>query len=63
MATTIYCQFSDASQETIIAVFGCHQDPASYPNQGAEPSDDERYIAFFDSLGQSMQQYMVKPGE
>ncbi|VVD74288.1 hypothetical protein PCO31010_00788 [Pandoraea commovens] len=63
MVTTIHCQFSDATEQSIIAVFGTQQDPGHYPSQGAIPSDDERYIAYFDSLGSSMQQYMIKPGE
>ena len=41
-----YVQFSDATETTIVASFGCPQDPAIYPNQAKIDSDDVRYQAF-----------------
>lgn len=41
-----YVQFSDNSETVITSVFGCPQDPESYPFQGEVQDDDERYLAF-----------------
>jgi hypothetical protein len=41
-----YVQFSDATETTIVASFGCPQDPSIYPNQATIDSGDTRYQAF-----------------
>jgi len=42
----VFVQFSDSSETTVVAVFGCPQDPEIQSNQGAVGEDDPRYIAF-----------------
>jgi hypothetical protein len=42
----VYVQFGDATDTTIVASFGCPQDPASFPNQATIDSSDARYQAF-----------------
>ncbi|MET3461298.1 hypothetical protein [Variovorax atrisoli] len=42
----VHVQFSDSLQTTIIAEFGCPQDPALYPDQETIDSSDARYEAF-----------------
>jgi hypothetical protein len=42
----VYVQFSDATETTIIASFGCPQDQASFPNQATIDPSDSRYQAF-----------------
>lgn len=44
--TAVYVQFSDASQKTVVAVFGCQQDQTAYPNQAIIDAGDARYQAF-----------------
>lgn len=44
--TTVYVEFSDSDQKTMVSVFGCPQDAAAYPNQGEIDSSDARYQAF-----------------
>lgn len=44
--TTIYVQFSDNSETTVVSVFGNAQDPAVFPNQGEIADTDSRYLAF-----------------
>lgn len=44
--TTTYVQFSDATETKVIAIFGCAQDTDFYPNQGAIPATDPRYLEF-----------------
>lgn len=42
----VFIQYSDESKKTIIAEFGCAQDPDAYPNQGEIADDDALYQAF-----------------
>ncbi|AJC16819.1 hypothetical protein [Pandoraea sputorum] len=63
MLTTVYCQFSDATESAIVSVFACLQDPTDWPHQGEVTSDDSRYIAYFDGVGKDLQRHMLKPGE
>lgn len=42
----VYVQFEDASEATVVAVFGCPQDPQAYPHQKQIPASDHRYVAF-----------------
>lgn len=44
--TTVYVQFSDASEEKVIAAFSCTQIDEKYQNQGAIDDSDPRYVAF-----------------
>ena len=48
--TTVYVQFSDSSNTTVISVFGCPQDPTAYPNQGELDSADPRYQSFMNPI-------------
>lgn len=41
-----FVQFSDSTQELIVAVFGCAQDPDIYENQGEIDEGDPRLIVF-----------------
>lgn len=49
--STVFVQFSDSTQKTIIAAFSCAQDPDVYTNQGTVDSSDARYIAFVQAAG------------
>ena len=42
----VFVQFSDESQARVSSVFGCGQDPDTFPNQGEIDDDDARYTAF-----------------
>lgn len=44
--TTKFVQFSDSTEDVIVALFGCAQDPTVYPNQGELAEDDPRYLTF-----------------
>lgn len=44
--TTVYVQFTDATETTVRAVFADPQDATTYPNQAAIDSTDVRYQAF-----------------
>lgn len=44
----IYVQFSNASQNEILATFESPQDPTMVPNYGQVEDTDWRYIAFLD---------------
>ncbi len=44
--TQINVQFSDSTETTVIACFGCAQDPTAWPNQGVISTTDARYLAF-----------------
>ena len=39
-------QFSDSTENTVIAYFGCQQDHSIYPNQAVIDSNDPRFQAF-----------------
>jgi hypothetical protein len=50
--TSVFVQFSDASQKTVVAVFGCPQDEVAYPNQAQIDASDSRYLAFINPVSQ-----------
>lgn len=41
-----FVQFSDSSEKVVIAVFGCVQDEATFPNQANIDDGDPRYLSF-----------------
>ncbi|MBU9661891.1 hypothetical protein KTF22_08300 [Burkholderia multivorans] len=51
----INVQFSDATEETIIAYFACAQDATIYPNQGVIETSDARWKAYYSALPAIMQ--------
>ncbi|WP_432734702.1 hypothetical protein [Ralstonia solanacearum] len=53
--TQIFVQFADASEKTVVAVFGCPQDATAYPNQAQIDSADLRYLAFINAAWQTYQ--------
>lgn len=42
----VYVQFSDELKTAVVSVFGSHQDPIDWPNQGEVDDDDPRYLAY-----------------
>lgn len=50
MATILFVQFADSTKKSIVSVFGCPQDADSFPNQGEVPSDDSRYVDWYNAL-------------
>lgn len=42
----VFVQFSDATKQSVVCVFGCAQDSEVYPNQDQIDDDDPRYVAF-----------------
>lgn len=59
---TIFIQWKDADKQEILSVFGCPQDPATYPNQDDIPSDDLRYAEYYLALPPIMQAGLPEPG-
>lgn len=59
--TTIYVQFSDATNTQIINVFGVPQDPAIYPNQGIIESSNPIWKAYYDAEPSFMQAALPTP--
>lgn len=59
--TQIYVEFSDATEEKIVALFGGAQDPAYYSYQGVVVSSDQRYKTYYDALHKSMRDGWPKP--
>ncbi len=47
---TIYVQFSDSSENVIIALFGSPQSIEYYPYQGEVNESDPRYAIFWNSI-------------
>ncbi len=47
---TLYVQFSDSTEATIVSVWTVAQDPAVYPNQGVIQSNDARYKTWYASI-------------
>ncbi|MFM0689225.1 hypothetical protein PQQ77_24845 [Paraburkholderia strydomiana] len=45
--TTIYAQFSDATEAKILNCFAGPQDADVFPNQGSVDVEDERYVFFY----------------
>jgi hypothetical protein len=48
--TTLFVQYSDSSEATIISVFAGPQDAATFPNQGQVETSDSRYAAYFSAM-------------
>jgi hypothetical protein len=48
--TSIFVQFSDASQESVISAFSCPQNIEAWPNQGEIDSSDPRWKAYYSSI-------------
>ncbi|WP_155644286.1 hypothetical protein [Burkholderia territorii] len=46
----MFVQFSDQTEDAIVAIFSCKQDAAAYPNQGEVDISDPRYAAYYDSI-------------
>jgi hypothetical protein len=44
--TTVFVQFSDATETQVVAVFGSAQDAVAFPNQAEVDETDPRYQAF-----------------
>lgn len=44
--STVFVQFSDATQTALVSVFGGPQDLDAFPNQGEIDVDDPRYLEF-----------------
>lgn len=65
MATTIYVSFVDSSETTVNGVFsGPGNSVEVWPHQGALPSNDPRYSAYYDALGQAAEMSgLVAPGD
>jgi hypothetical protein len=61
MTTSINVQFSDATDATIIAYFGCPQNATVYPNQRTVTTSDARWATFYDALPASAQQGLPAP--
>lgn len=59
----VFVQFSDETEGVIQAVFSCAQDSEVYPNQGELPSDDPRYVTFYEGLAPGMVRGMITPGQ
>ena len=59
--STIYVQFSDATETKIISIFGSGQDPTVYANLGILAASDARYAAFYDLFDAQFQASMPNP--
>jgi hypothetical protein len=46
--TTVYVQFSDATEGEILSCFAGPQDAEAFLNQGSVDVDDERYVSFYE---------------
>jgi hypothetical protein len=44
----MFVQFSDQSQQEVIAIFGCPQNEEAWPNQGEVADDDPRLLSFIE---------------
>ena len=65
MATTLYAAFSDAKLTTITSVFPCPQSTDAFPFQDDIPSDDARYVTYYNQQTQlfpTLAAVLVKPG-
>lgn len=57
--TTIYVEFSDASEQRIVTILGGIGDEMDYPYQGTINSSDPRYATFFSEIDSYAQ---LRPG-
>jgi len=66
MTTTLYVAFTDEAKSTIDSVFANAQPVESFPYQDEVPSDDARYVTYYDKvtgLFPSLVGVLVKPGD
>jgi hypothetical protein len=54
-------QFSDSTQEIVVAYFAGPQSATTYPNQGIFQSNDARWSTYYDALPVAMQQGLPSP--
>lgn len=54
-------QFSDSSEELIVAYFAGRQDPEHYPNTGVVTPDDPRWIAYLEALPEPIKAMLPNP--
>ena len=59
--TTLNVQFTDSTEATIVAYFGCAQNPAVWANTGTVDSSDARWATYYNSITTSMQPYLPVP--
>lgn len=50
----IFVQFTDSANSEISSIFCCPQDPDVWKNQGTVDPSDPRYVAYYDSLPDSV---------
>ncbi len=63
MPSIIYAEFSEPELLHIKATYGAPQDPDYHPYMADIPSDDHRYVFYYDNFPEFMRDFMVKPGE
>ncbi|AKM29252.1 hypothetical protein AB870_02590 [Pandoraea faecigallinarum] len=66
MTTSIFVAFTDASETEIDSVFGGPQPVESFPDQGTIPSDDARYISYYNTVTElfpNLVDTLIKPGD
>lgn len=57
----MHVQFADSKRDRVVAIFSCPQDPDAFPHQGDIEDDDSRYVAFMDSLSESVKRMASQP--
>ena len=57
----IHVQFSDDTEMTIVAMFGCEQDPDVYPNLGQVELTDKRYADYYKAVPTQFQAGLPAP--
>ncbi len=57
----MFVQFSDSTEATIVSLFGCAQDPKTFPNQGTVEADDPRYLTYYKGQPWFAQAEMPEP--
>ena len=60
--SSINVQFSDETEATIIAYFGCPQDATAHLNQAIIATSDARWATFYNALPSNAQKAMPAPG-
>ena len=63
MISEIYVQFAGDNDESIVTVFGGPQKESNFPHYGTMPSDDLRYVTYYDEQYPQIQKLLIKPGE
>ncbi|CAB3764069.1 hypothetical protein [Paraburkholderia humisilvae] len=59
--STLYVQFSDATQSTICSVFSCSQDTTEFPNQGEIDTSDARWKTYCDTMPAQVRTFLPTP--